>query len=161
MLESLFLLSKRDLNTGAFLWILWNFWEQFFYRTPPVGASEGLYHGFFTGKFPDSGKLHEQLELEYLSQRSWWDVYVCFMVLLNVQNIMLKFNKNSFRHPDLTYILLNRILKNATFPCVINGWSKPDPDIRSSSPEGVFRNFIRPTIIKPCNFDGCVGSLSN
>ena len=42
---------------------------------------------------------------------------------------------------------------------------KPDPDIQSSSPEGVFcnasLNFIRPTNIKPYNFDGCFGSLSN
>ena len=163
---SLFLLSKRDPNTGAFLGILRNFWEQLFCRTPPVAASEGLHHGFFTGKFPDGGKLYQQLELEYLNQRMWWDVYVCFMILLNVLCIMLnKFNKNSFRHPNLSIILLNRIVKNATFPCVINGWNKPDSDIRSSSPEGVFcnasMNLIRPTIIKPYNFVGCFGSLSN
>ena len=27
-------------------------------------------NGFFTGKFPDSGKLNQQLELEYLNQKS-------------------------------------------------------------------------------------------
>ena len=31
-----------------------------------MAASEGLCHGFFTGKFPDSRKLYQQLELEYL-----------------------------------------------------------------------------------------------
>ena len=44
---------------------------------------------------------------------------------------------------------------------LMNG-DKLDPDIQSSSPEGVFRNAslncIRPTIIKPYNFDGCFGS---
>ena len=28
-------IKKRDSDTGAFLWILRNFWEQLFYRTPP------------------------------------------------------------------------------------------------------------------------------
>ena len=28
-------IKKRDSGTGAFLWILPNFWEQLFYRTPP------------------------------------------------------------------------------------------------------------------------------
>ena len=47
-----------------------------------------------------------QLELEYLNQKRWWDLYVCFMILLNVQHIMLnKFNRNSFRNSDLTYFL--------------------------------------------------------
>ena len=57
------------------LWqvLSWEYYEIFensiFYRTPPVAASEGLHHGFFPGKFPDSGKLYQQLELEYLNQR--------------------------------------------------------------------------------------------
>ena len=33
---------KRDSGTGVFLWILQNFWEQFFYRIRPVAASEQL-----------------------------------------------------------------------------------------------------------------------
>ena len=33
------LYQKRDPDTGAFLWILWNFWEHLFYRTPLVAAS--------------------------------------------------------------------------------------------------------------------------
>ena len=33
-------LLKRDSNIGFFLWILWNFWEQLYYRTPPVAASD-------------------------------------------------------------------------------------------------------------------------
>ena len=32
------------------------------YRAPLVAASEGLNHGFFTGKFSDSGKLYQQQE---------------------------------------------------------------------------------------------------
>ena len=88
------------------LWILRNFSEQAFYRTPPVTASEGLHHGLFTGKFPGSTNLCQQLELEHLNQGRWLDVYVCFMVLLNVQYIMLNaFNKNSFRHPNSTCYL--------------------------------------------------------
>ena len=40
------------------------------------------------------------------------DVYVCFMILLNVQYIMLnKFNKNSSRHSDLTYFLAEQNYK--------------------------------------------------
>ena len=31
---------KRDANTGVFLWILWNVYEQLFYRTTPMAASE-------------------------------------------------------------------------------------------------------------------------
>ena len=54
-----------------------------------------LHDGFSIGKFQDSGKCYQQLELEYLNQRRWWDVYVCFIVLLNVQYVMLNtFNKN-------------------------------------------------------------------
>ena len=91
-------LLKRDSNTGVFLWILQTFWEQLFYRTPATAASEGLYDWFFTGKCPDSGKLYQQLELEFLNQRSCWDVYACFIVLLNFQYIMLNmFNKNSIK----------------------------------------------------------------
>ena len=30
----------KYLLTGAFMWILRNFWEQLFYRTPPVASSE-------------------------------------------------------------------------------------------------------------------------
>ena len=63
MLESLFLLSKRDPNTSAFLRILQIFVE------PPMAASEVFHHGFFIGKFPDGGKLYQELELEYLNQR--------------------------------------------------------------------------------------------
>ena len=32
-------LFERDSSTGVFLWILRNFWDQFFYRTPMVTAS--------------------------------------------------------------------------------------------------------------------------
>ena len=32
-------LRSNDSNTGVFLWILWNFYEQLFYRTPSVTAS--------------------------------------------------------------------------------------------------------------------------
>ena len=67
---------------------------------------KGCIMDFFTGKFPDSGKFHQELDLEYIKQRRWWDVYVCFMVLLNVQYIMSnKLRKNSFRHSDWTYFL--------------------------------------------------------
>ena len=38
-------LRKRHPNTSVFLCILWNFWEQLFYRTPPVAASDSpTYH---------------------------------------------------------------------------------------------------------------------
>ena len=47
--ESLFLIKlqasrpatllKRDPDTGVFLWILRNFWEHLFHKTPPVTAS--------------------------------------------------------------------------------------------------------------------------
>ena len=95
--------------------------NNFFYRPPPVAASEGLHHGFFTGKFPDSGKLYQRLELEYLNQRRWWDVYVCFMVLLNVQYIMFeqvqqkflqapRFNINRFCWTELLKMLLSLAL---------------------------------------------------
>ena len=85
------------------------YWEQLFYRTPPVPASEGLHLGLFPGNFSDRGKLYQQLELEYLNQKRWWDVYVSFMILLNVQYI--KFSKNSFRHSDLTYLLAEQNYK--------------------------------------------------
>ena len=72
---------------------------------------------FFTGTFPDSGKLYQQLELEYLNQRSWWDVYVCFMVLLNVQYIMLNnFHKNPLWHPNLKYSLAEQNSSKCYFP---------------------------------------------
>ena len=98
-----------------------------FYRIP----SERFHYEYFSVKFPNSGKLYQQLELEYLNQRRWWDVYICFMILLNFQYIMLfKFNKNYFRQPDLAYFLPEKKnLKNATFPCVVNRCRKPDPDI--------------------------------
>ena len=32
-------------------------------------ASEGLRDGFLTRKFPDCGKLYQQLEIEYLNHR--------------------------------------------------------------------------------------------
>ena len=52
-----------------------------------------------------------------------------------------------------------------TSTCVVNGWNKPDPDISSSSPEGVLcnatLNFIRPITRNTYSFDGCFGSLSN
>ena len=38
---------------------------------------------------------------------------------------------------------MNRILKNATFPCVINGWNKRDSDSRSSSSKGYPENCPR------------------
>ena len=38
------------------------FENNFFYRTPPMAASEGLHHGHFTRKFPNSVKLYQQLE---------------------------------------------------------------------------------------------------
>ena len=28
-------IKKRDSGTGVFMWILWNFWEHLFHRTPP------------------------------------------------------------------------------------------------------------------------------
>ena len=31
--------NKRDSNTGVFLWILQNFWEQLLYRTTLMAAS--------------------------------------------------------------------------------------------------------------------------
>ena len=34
-------LLTRDSNTGSFLWILLNVYEQLFYRTPPVAAFTG------------------------------------------------------------------------------------------------------------------------
>ena len=70
------------------------------------------------------------------------------MVLLNVQYIMLNtFNRNFFRYPDLTNFLLNRVLKNATFPFFNNRWNKLDPDIRSSCRDAS-PNFIRRTTIE-------------
>ena len=33
---------KRDSCTGVFLWILWNFWEHVYYRTPLLAASDFL-----------------------------------------------------------------------------------------------------------------------
>ena len=35
-----------------------------------------------------------------------------------------------------------KTLKYVTFPCVVNGWNKPDPDIQSFSPEGVMLRWI-------------------
>ena len=37
----------RYSNTGVFLWILWNFLEKLFYKTPPVAAA---IHSIFTRK---------------------------------------------------------------------------------------------------------------
>ena len=38
---------KRDYNAGFFLWILRNFWEQIFYRTPLAAASVTQNHLFY------------------------------------------------------------------------------------------------------------------
>ena len=67
MLECVLLLSKRDPNTG--LINIAKFFKTAFYRTSTLAASKGLHDGFFTGKFPDSEKFYQQLELEYLNQR--------------------------------------------------------------------------------------------
>ena len=137
-LQAFKLLLKRDSNTDVFLWILQNFWEQLFYRTSQVAASKGLHDGFFIGQFTDSGKLYKQLELEYLNQRRWWDVYVCFMVLLNVECILLNTSgKNSCTYIFSCRTVFSKMLLPLEF---VNEWNKPDSDIRSSSPEGVFRN---------------------
>ena len=54
------------------------------------------------------------------------------------------FNRNFFRHPDLTnFLAQQRILKNAT-------------DISSSDASP---NFVRRPTIKPYNFDSCFGSF--
>ena len=42
LIKSLFrptVLLKRDSGTGVSLWIFWNFYKQFFYRTPLMAAS--------------------------------------------------------------------------------------------------------------------------
>ena len=42
LIKSLFrptVLLKRDSSTGVSLWIFWNFYKQFFYRTPLMAAS--------------------------------------------------------------------------------------------------------------------------
>ena len=78
---------------------------------------QGSIMHFFTGKFPDTGTLYQQLELEYLNWRSWRDLYVCFMVLLNVQYITLNnFQKNPFRHPNLTYYVAEQNSSKCHFP---------------------------------------------
>ena len=113
MLESVFSLIKKrpkhrcfPVNTAKFLR------TAFFIEHLPWLLLKGSINRFFTGKFPDSGKLYQHLELEYVNQRRWWDMYVCFMFLLNVQYIMLnKFNKNSSRHSDLTYFLAEQNYK--------------------------------------------------
>ena len=51
-------LFKRDFNTGAFLWILHNFYEKLFYRTPPVASVDLLFLikndvGWFLLRFVD------------------------------------------------------------------------------------------------------------
>ena len=104
---SLFFSDQKGTPTKVLTWeyckIVGN---SLFYRIPLVAASERFHYEYFSVKFPNSGKLYQQLELEYLNQRRWWDVYICFLILLNVQYIMLfKFNKNYFRQPDLTYLL--------------------------------------------------------
>ena len=59
--------------------------------------------------------------------------------------------KNFLQLPkNISHIfLLNRIVKHAIFPIVVNGWKKSNPEIRSSSSESVFQNtspnFLRPT----------------
>ena len=104
---SLFFSYQKGIPTKVLTWeyckIVGN---SLFYRIPLVAASERFHYEYFSVKFPNSGKLYQQLELEYLNQRRWWDVYICFMILLNFQYIMLfKFNKNYFRQPDLAYFL--------------------------------------------------------
>ena len=42
-------LLKRDSNTGAFLWILRNFWKHLVYRTPPGGCFWMQCHWSFFG----------------------------------------------------------------------------------------------------------------
>ena len=39
MFSKLMFLGSKDSNTGVFLWILQNFYEQLFYRTPQLAAS--------------------------------------------------------------------------------------------------------------------------
>ena len=68
-------------------------------------------------------------------------MYVCFVALNNVQQIMLNtvrsrkipsftnfvFPKRNFLgHSHLSYFFPEKILKNATSPFVFNGWNKPD-----------------------------------
>ena len=69
MLESLFSYQK-EIPTQVLCWEYCKIFENSFFVEPPMAASEGLLHGFFTGKFPDGGgKLYQQLELEYLNRR--------------------------------------------------------------------------------------------
>ena len=117
VLESLFLLSKGTPTQMLCCEYCEIFENSFFIEQLRWLLLKGSIIHFFTGKFPDSGKLYQQLELEYLNQRSWWDMYDCFTVLLNVQYIMLNnFRKNPFRHPNLTYYLVEHNSSKCYFP---------------------------------------------
>ena len=66
---SLFFSYQKETPAQVLSWEYCEIFENSFFVEPSMAASEGLHHGFFTGKFPDGGKLYQQLELEYLNQR--------------------------------------------------------------------------------------------
>ena len=57
-------LLKRDSNTGVFLWMLRNFYEQLFYRTPPLAASAVNFTLYF------------QVVLRLYNSNTWIVVYI-------------------------------------------------------------------------------------
>ena len=94
---------KRNSNTGLFLWILRNFEEQLFYRTPPVAASkEELLNS--------SSRI---CILMNFSNLLLWEGYLslvmhheqCNFIILAVREEN-KFQQNSFLQLDLNSLLL-------------------------------------------------------
>ena len=104
---SLFFFYQKETPTQVLSWEYCKLFENSFFVEPPMAGSEGFHHGFFTGKFPDGVKLYQQLELEYLNQRRWWDVLSVLWVYL----MLIKFDKNYFRHLDLIYFLAEQYYK--------------------------------------------------
>ena len=62
------LYSERDSGTGIFLWILQNFLEHLFYRTPLVAASEG------SATVPKYTSIQTTTSWQYLSTKSLCDI---------------------------------------------------------------------------------------
>ena len=91
------LIKKRDSGTGAFLWILWNFYEHLFYRIPPddcflkwpktCNFIKRLWHRCFPVNFV------KFLRTPFLTEHLLWLLLNFWVILKDLFNY---FHKNDF-----------------------------------------------------------------
>ena len=73
----------RYSNTGVFLWILWNFLEKLFYKTPPVAAA---IHFIFTRKI----RTEKFCSVFFLTKKnvSFIDLYIVSSSLVSSDDLL-------------------------------------------------------------------------